>query len=94
MSNLYSILSNYSDIPVYLRIGAEFNVWSDKCTPDEYIPAFRAISDKMRTLQNVSIVWSIAHTSSWKTNDWHLYGDDFYPGDEYVDWVGVNCLYK
>ena len=42
-------------------------------------------------MSNVATVWSMAHTSSWKTNDWPYTADDFYPGDEYVDWVGVNC---
>lgn len=91
LSDFHNLLSNYKDIPIYLRIGAEFNVWSDKCTPSEYIPVFRIISEKMNDLQNVSKVWSIAHTSSWKTGDWPYTADDFYPGDEYVDWVGVNC---
>lgn len=91
LSDFHNLLSNYKDIPIYLRIGAEFNVWSDKCTPSEYIPVFRIISEQMNDLQNVSKVWSIAHTSSWKTGDWPYTADDFYPGDEYVDWVGVNC---
>lgn len=91
LSNLHFLISSYGDVPIYLRIGAEFNVWSEKSTPSEYIQVFRIVSDKMNDLQNVSIVWSIAHTSSWKTNDWPYTADDFYPGDEYVDWVGVNC---
>ena len=37
----------------------------------------------MSVLSNVATVWSMAHTSSWKTNDWPYTADDFYPGDEY-----------
>ena len=36
LSNLCSMLSSYKNVPIYLRIGAEFNVWGDKCTPDEF----------------------------------------------------------
>ena len=91
LSNLRSMLSSYKNVPIYLRIGAEFNVWSDKCTPDEFISAFKAVTNSVSGLSNVATVWSMAHTSSWKTNDWPYTADDFYPGDEYVDWVGVNC---
>jgi hypothetical protein len=91
LSSLYSMLSNYSSVPIYLRIGAEFNVWTVKCTPDEFIPAFKIIADKMKSLPNISIVWSMAHTSTWKSEEWPYTADDFYPGDDYVDWVGVNC---
>lgn len=41
--NLRSMLSSYKNVPIYLRIGAEFNVWGDKCTPDEFIFAFKAL---------------------------------------------------
>ena len=91
LSNLRSMLSSYKNVPIYLRIGAEFNVWGDKCTPDEFISAFKAVANSVSGLSNVATVWSMAHTSSWKTNDWPYTADDFYPGDEYVDWVGVNC---
>lgn len=91
LSNLRSMLSSYKNVPIYLRIGAEFNVWGDKCTPDEFVSAFKAVANSVSGLSNVATVWSMAHTSSWKTNDWPYTADDFYPGDEYVDWVGVNC---
>lgn len=90
LENLYSMLMDY-DVPIYLRIGAEFNIWNTKCTPEEFISAFRCISDKMKSLSNVASVWSAAHTSSWKSEDFPYTADDFYPGDSYVDWVGVNC---
>lgn len=91
LSSLYSVLSDYNSVPIYLRIGAEFNVWTVKCTPNEFISAFKTIADKMKNLSNVSMVWSMAHTSTWKSEEWPYTADDFYPGDDYVDWVGVNC---
>ncbi len=91
LSNLYSMLEDYSTVPIFLRIGAEMNVWTTKCTPDVYKSAFITIANKMRQLSNVSIVWSVAHTSTWKSNDFPYTADDYYPGDSYVDWVGVTC---
>lgn len=91
LSSLYSMLSEYSSVPIYLRIGAEFNIWSTKCTPNEFISAFRVITDNMKRLPNVSTIWSMAHTSTWKSADFPYTADDFYPGDSYVDWVGINC---
>ena len=91
LDKLYSFIKGYSGVPVYLRIGAEFNIWNIKCKPDEFISSFRTIANKVRGLSNVSIVWGVAHTSTWKSAEWPYTMDDFYPGDEYVDWVGTNC---
>ena len=88
---LYKILSKYKNIPLYLRIGAEMNIWMTSTTPDYYITAFRKIADKFHSLPNVATVWSVGHTSRWQTDDWPYITDDFYPGDEYVDWVGVSA---
>lgn len=85
LSSLYDFVSQYSDVPVYLRIGAEMNIWGTTCTPDEFKRAFVAIASKMRQLGNVATVWSPSHTSEWNTNM-----HDYYPGDEYVDWVGLS----
>ncbi len=91
LSSLYSLLKGYSGVPIYLRIGAEVNIWVNTCSPSEFKSVFRTVADKMRGLSNISIVWSVAHTSKWKSASWPYSAHDFYPGDEYVDWVGVNC---
>jgi len=84
LSELYSLVSEYTEIDIFLRIGSEMNVWNNMATPEEFINAFRIISRKMGTLVNVATVWSISHTSGWDVNT-----HDFYPGDDYVDWVGL-----
>ena len=91
LDKLYSFISYYNSVPVFLRIGAEFNIWDNKCKPDEFISSFRTIADKVKGLSNVSIVWGVAHTSTWKTDAWPYTMDDYYPGDNYVDWIGTNC---
>ena len=50
------MLSSYKNVPIYLRIGAEFNVWGDKCTPDEFISAFKAVANSVSGLSNVATV--------------------------------------
>lgn len=91
LDTLSDFLSRYTDVPVILRIGAEVNIWGNAATPDEFKNAFRVIADRMRRLPNVATSWSVAHTSTWKSDAFPYTADDFYPGDEYVDWVGVNC---
>lgn len=87
INSVVNLLNKYSDVPIFLRIGAEVNVWQDRADKDLYITAFRKIADAARTADgNVAIVWSILHTSEWSTDF-----DDYYPGDEYVDWVGISA---
>ncbi len=85
LSRMYSLLADYPDVKVYLRIGAEMNIWGNRATPDEFISAFRTIASYVRPLSNVATVWSVSHTSTWDVNM-----HDYYPGDEYVDWVGIS----
>lgn len=91
LSALYSLLSPYPNVPIYLRIGAEVNIWGNVSKPEEFKSAFRTIADKMHGLPNISTVWSVAHTSTWESDSFPYTADDFYPGDDCVDWVGVNC---
>ena len=76
--------------PVLLRFGAEMNVWEKAADPEKYIEAFRFVAKIMKEkAPNVAMVWSVNSISAEGKN----YGM-FYPGDEYVDWVGVSlyCL--
>lgn len=69
---------------VLLRLGAEMNVWSE-CDPAAYIQAFRKISQAAKGYSNIKTVFSPCYASVW--------GVDFksyYPGDEYVDWIGLS----
>ncbi len=84
---LCDILRKHTDMTIFLRIGAEMNVWSSLPDPDKYIGAFRKITENVRAAApKVATVWSVAHTS-----DNRVTMDEIYPGDEYVDWVGVSA---
>ncbi len=90
-SYLHRLAKQASDteIPIFLRFANEMNdpssIWGqDKAL---YIEKFRLVADVMhKEAPNVVMCWA--------PNDWghHGFGDaaEWYPGDQYVDWVGVS----
>ena len=75
---------------VYLRIGYEFDNPENDYDPQEYIQAYRYIVERLRKMDipNVHFVW---HTMAWRDKDSPVYGPlKWYPGDQYVDWVGIS----
>ena len=87
---------------VLLRFGAEVNCWaslpsvngSDKTNAAEFIEAYKNAFIRISKLAdqyspNVGMVYSPNSVSNWYYNV-----EDFYPGDEYVDWVGMSAYYN
>lgn len=73
--------------PVLLRIGGEMNVFANACTPEEFKAAYIKIAQYARdNAPNVALVFSPNSISSWGMS--YL---DYYPGDEWVDWVGLSA---
>jgi len=86
LKDVSKLFEKYPKVPVYLRFAAEFDVWTNIPQPDEFVEAFRYVSDYFKTRnKNVAVVWSPNQVSSWNVNV-----NDYYPGDEYVDWVGMS----
>lgn len=76
-----------SGIPIFLRFGGEMNgdwvPWG--LQPKKYIEKFRLIHDIMeQEAPNVAMVWA-PNFFPWDNMA------SYYPGDKYVDWVGVSC---
>lgn len=74
-------------LPVFLRFAAEMNgdwtPWSGD--PDLYIEKFRLVARVMRQeAPNVAMVWAPNYYPDEKV-------DIYYPGDQWVDWVGINA---
>lgn len=87
IQTMANTIARYPNVPVFLRIGAEMNIWSNRASGAEFADAFRYVADGVRkTASNAAIVWSVAHASSWDIDM-----DAYYPGDEYVDWVGISA---
>jgi hypothetical protein len=76
--------------PVFLRVAAEMNVWNPPANAEDFKAFYIAVADIMRErAPNVAMLFSV--------NDISAYGVsimDYYPGDEYVDWVGISQYYQ
>lgn len=81
--------------PILLRIGYEFDGHWNPGYEDttSYINAFRRIASRIRSLgaANVATVW---HASASPVDDiaerHHENLEDWYPGDDVVDWIGLS----
>ncbi|MGA3024933.1 MAG: carbohydrate binding domain-containing protein [Bryobacteraceae bacterium] len=75
--------------PVYLRIGYEFNgvLWNGY-KPATYQQAFIRVTNAIRAANlEVATVWDAsADAADSGVTDYF----DYYPGDQYVDWFGMN----
>lgn len=86
LQQISDLLAKYPSVPVFLRFGAEFDVWTNMTDGESFKNAYRFVADFFRSRNsNVAMVWSPNQVSAWNVNI-----DDYYPGDEYVDWVGVS----
>ncbi len=90
LAEIAAFLNNYPNMKVFLRFAAEFDVWTTMPEPQSFINAYRYVSDYFKqNCKNVAMVWSPNQVSGFYTNV-----DDYYPGDEYVDWVGMSSYYQ
>lgn len=80
--------------PFFLRFMHEMNgdwyPWAygvNTNTPDKYVKAFRRVHDIFRSngVTNVTWVWCV--NTAWVGSPAL---NQFYPGDQYVDWVGID----
>lgn len=86
INNVMNLLKEFPSIPIYVRFAAEVDVWTVKADPTVFRSSFAYIANTVhQNLANAAVVWSINMVSGWDVNV-----DEYYPGDEYVDWVGVS----
>ncbi len=83
------------DNPVYLRIGYEFDGAWNRGYEDsaQYIAAYRRIVDIIREqdVGNLAFVWQASASPIDDLIDGrHENIEDWYPGDNYVDWMGLS----
>jgi hypothetical protein len=74
--------------PVYLRIGYEFNGLSwNGYQPAPYILAFQHVTNLLRAAPDIeaATVWDASADGVTNVSD-------YYPGDSYVDWFGMNLF--
>ncbi len=75
--------------PVFLRIGYEFDNPENHYEPVLYKKSFRHIVDLLRKkgVHNTAYVWH-SYTAAKQLYSWN----DWYPGDNYVDWLGASIF--
>jgi len=79
-------------VPAWVRIGYEFEGAWNGYSPEGYVSAFRYITERIRAagLDEVATVWCAAGGSAgWLEFDRLM---QYYPGDDYVDWWGVDTF--
>ena len=86
----YGAWAKSTNRPIYLRIGYEFDGPHNELEPKKYVKAYQHIVDLLREegVNNIAFVWhSYASTpfNNYKLSDW-------YPGDNYVDWIGISVF--
>ena len=75
--------------PTIVRFGAEMNIGYLGDSPSAYVKAFRKIADMVHEYHNFAVMWSPNDNGSLDRPFWY-----YYPGDEYVDWIGVSSFSK
>ncbi len=87
LQEISELFSQFSNVKAVLRFGAEFNEWSEPGDGAMYIDAFRYVSNYFKSRNNnVAIMWNPLQEGKW-----YLKLRDFYPGDAYVDWIGISA---
>ncbi|MEO0472487.1 MAG: glycosyl hydrolase [Bacteroidota bacterium] len=77
--------------PAFVRIGYEFEGSWNGYTPSTYVAVFKRITDAMRAAKvNAATVWCAAGGSAGFIPLDSL--AQYYPGDEYVDWWGIDVF--
>ncbi|MEM6785645.1 MAG: glycosyl hydrolase [Bacteroidota bacterium] len=86
----FSAWANSVERPIYLRIGYEFDGPHNELEPDEYVAAYRRFVDITRAegVENVAFVWHSYASTTYNGNPLSAW----YPGDDYVDWVGISLF--
>ena len=87
IDELIAFLKEFKDRPFLIRIGYEFEGSWNNYDPENFKAAFRRIVDKLReanVTNFASVMASVSFDTPYET--WQLY----YPGDDYVDWVGYS----
>ena len=84
IKNTIDYLGN-TGVNIILRFSNEMNVAPNGDNPSEYIRAFRYVADMAHTKSNIAVCWAPNDIGALDRGF-----KEYYPGDEYVDWVGVS----
>jgi hypothetical protein len=85
------------NIPVTLSFGHEFNGWwydwgTKKTTPAKFVAAWKHIHDVFKKQGATNVIWLWSPNVVYPMPKVSLKA--YYPGNAYVDWVGLSGYYK
>ena len=90
-ADIEKLLKTFKKInnPIFLRLGYEFDK-KDKYNPETFVRAWKHIFDKLRDMKinNVAMVWCVCPFNGTEPVE------QFYPGENYVDWIGIDVFYS
>lgn len=74
--------------PSFIRIGYEFDKMG-KYNPENFVKAWRYIVDRFRKekIENIATVWCACPFNGTEPVE------KYYPGDDYVDWFGIDVFF-
>ncbi|MBT3397918.1 hypothetical protein HOA55_04935 [archaeon] len=74
--------------PTFLRIGYEFDK-KGKYNPKSFVKAWKYVVEKIRKakIENIATVWCACPFNGTDPVE------QFYPGDDYVDWFGIDVFF-
>lgn len=75
--------------PMFVRFANEMDQWQIGDDPELYKQIFKNVANMIHEYPNFATVWSPIDIGALDRPFQY-----YYPGDEYVDWVGVSCYTK
>ena len=84
---LYNLIDQYASYgeDILLIFGKEMNIDDNFNDPELFKECFRFVADYAHTKENIAMVWSPNDMGGLDTTF-----EEFWPGDEYVDWIGCS----
>ncbi|MBQ3426673.1 MAG: hypothetical protein IJH37_05940 [Clostridia bacterium] len=84
---LYNLIDQYASYgeDILLIFGKEMNIDDNFNDPELFKECFRFVADYANTKENIAMVWSPNDMGGLDTTF-----EEFWPGDEYVDWIGCS----
>ena len=86
--SVLNTLESYNK-PMFIRFANEMNVSTLGDDPTKYVNVFRNVANIVHEYPNFAVVWSPNDIGALDRPF-----EYFYPGDEYVDWIGVSSYMK
>ncbi len=74
-----------SGLKIILRFANEMNVGPNGADAESYKKSFRYVADYAHTKSNIAMMWAPNDVGALDRSF-----KDYYPGDDYVDWIGVS----